>query len=121
MTRSSNLLQSDRDNALLSLMQFFISASGCRGRISAEMQATMEHADIIRTMTEEFDEESGEYPLVTAGQFWKKFRQNFCEFIQLLVKQCQYSIIYDQHLMDNVISLLTQLSDSQVCKSSYVL
>jgi cohesin complex subunit SA-1/2 len=95
-------------------MQFFISASGCRGRITAEMQANMDHADIIRTMTEEFDEESGEYPLVTAGQFWKKFRQNFCDFIQLLVKQCQYSIIYDQHLMDNVISLLTQLSDSQV-------
>ena len=32
----------------------------------------------------------------------------------ILVKQCQYSIIYDQYLMDNVISLLTQLSDSQV-------
>lgn len=34
--------------------------------------------------------------------------------MQLLVKQCQYSIIYDQYLMDNVISLLTGLSDSQV-------
>ena len=55
------------------------------------MQADMEHADIIRTMTEEFDEESGEYPLVTAGQFWKKFRNNFCDFIQQLVRQCQYS------------------------------
>ena len=64
--------------------------------------------------TPEVPRSLGEYPLVTAGQFWKKFRQNFCEFIQLLVKQCQYSIIYDQHLMDNVISLLTQLSDSQV-------
>ena len=106
--------KSDRDAALLTLMQFFISASGCRGRITPQMQASMDHADIIRRMTEEFEEESGEYPLVTAGQFWKKFRGNFCEFIQLLVKQCQYSIIYDQHLMDNVISLLTQLSDSQV-------
>ena len=65
-------------------------------------------------MTDEFEEESGEYPLVTPGQFWKKFRGSFSDFIQLLVKQCQYSIIYDQHLMDNVISLLTQLSDSQV-------
>ncbi len=49
-------------------MQFFISASGCRGRISAEMQATMEHADIIRTMTEEFDEESGQSVTVNACQ-----------------------------------------------------
>jgi cohesin complex subunit SA-1/2 len=48
------------------------------------------------------------------GQQWKKFKANFCEFVQLLVKQCQYSIIYDQYLMDNVISLLTGLSDSQV-------
>ena len=104
----------DRDGALLKLMQFFISASGCKGKITSEMQATMECGDLIRKMTEEFDEESGEYPLVTPGQYWKKFRGGFSDFIQLLVKQCQYSIIYDQYLMDNVISLLTQLSDSQV-------
>lgn len=95
-------------------MQFFINAAGCKGRITQQMQATMEHAAIIRRMTEEFDEESGEYPLIMAGQTWKKFRQNFCDFVQTLVKQCQYSIIYDQFLMDNVISLLTGLSDSQV-------
>ena len=59
-------------------------------------------------------QDSGEYPLVLSGQQWKKFRQNFCEFVQTLVKQCQYSIIYDQYLMDNIISLLTGLSDSQV-------
>ena len=110
----------DRDGALLKLMQFFISASGCKGKITSEMQSTGEHGDIIRKMTEEFDEESGEYPLVTPGQYWKKFRGSFSEFIQLLVKQCQYSIIYDQYLMDNVISLLTQLSDSQVNTSSRI-
>ncbi|XP_071445719.1 cohesin subunit SA-2 isoform X1 [Hetaerina americana] len=106
--------KADRDGALLSLMQFFINASGCKGKISPDMQASMEHAAIIRKMTEEFDEESGEYPLIMTGQQWKKFRQNFCDFVQVLVKQCQYSIIYDQYLMDNVISLLTGLSDSQV-------
>lgn len=104
----------NRDSALLSLMQFFINASGCKGKITPSMQASMEHAAIIRKMTEEFDEESGEYPLIMTGQTWKKFRNNFCEFVQILVKQCQYSIIYDQYLMDNVISLLTGLSDSQV-------
>ena len=83
-------------------------------KVTSEMQSTMEHGEVIRKMTEEFDEESGEYPLVTPGQYWKKFRTSFSDFIQLLVKQCQYSIIYDQYLMDNVISLLTQLSDSQV-------
>lgn len=49
-----------------------------------------------------------------SGQQWKKFRGNFCDFVAQLVKQCQYSIIYDQYLMDNIISLLTGLSDSQV-------
>ena len=104
----------NRDSSLLRLMQFFINAAGCKGKITPHMQATMEHAEIIRRMTEEFDEESGEYPLIQSGQQWKKFRNNFCDFVQVLVKQCQYSIIYDQYLMDNVISLLTGLSDSQV-------
>ncbi|XP_075217243.1 stromal antigen isoform X2 [Lycorma delicatula] len=106
--------KANRDTALLALMQFFINASGCKGKITAQMAANMEHAAIIRKMTEEFDEESGEYPLIMTGQQWKKFRQNFCDFVAHLVKQCQYSIIYDQYLMDNVISLLTGLSDSQV-------
>lgn len=39
-------------------MQFFINASGCKGRITPAMSASMEHAAIIRRMTEEFDEVS---------------------------------------------------------------
>ncbi|XP_013381266.1 cohesin subunit SA-1-like isoform X1 [Lingula anatina] len=104
----------ERDQALLQLIQFFIQCSGCRGKISQQMYETMEHAEIIRKMTEEFDEESGDYPLIMTGQQWKKFKTNFCEFVQVLVRQCQYSIIYDQYMMDNLISLLTGLTDSQV-------
>lgn len=37
------------------LMQFFINASGCKGRITPEI-SFMEHTVIIRKMTEEFDE-----------------------------------------------------------------
>lgn len=46
----------NRDTALISLIQFFINASGCKGRITPQMQSEMEHAAIIRKMTEEFDE-----------------------------------------------------------------
>lgn len=104
----------------------------------------MQNAEIIRKMTEEFDEvthcvtakrnfqsfkkqnqkcfclfvfcpqDSGDYPLTMPGPMWKKFRYNFCEFISVLIRQCQYSIIYDEYMMDTVISLLTGLSDSQV-------
>ncbi|XP_014368635.1 cohesin subunit SA-2 isoform X2 [Papilio machaon] len=105
--------KTNRESALVQLMQFFINSSGCRGKVTPDM-ASMDHTLIIKKMTQEFDEESGEYPLIMSGQTWKKFRSSFCEFIQTLVKMCQYSIIYDQYLMDNIISLLTGLSDSQV-------
>uniref|UniRef100_A0A8D0CN28 STAG2 cohesin complex component n=1 Tax=Scleropages formosus TaxID=113540 RepID=A0A8D0CN28_SCLFO len=104
----------DRDVALLDLINFFIQCSGCKGGVSAEMFHHMQNSEIIRKMTEEFDEDSGDYPLTMAGPQWKKFKSNFCEFIGVLVRQCQYSIIYDEYMMDTVISLLTGLSDSQV-------
>nr|XP_040133691.1 endothelin-converting enzyme 1-like isoform X2 [Ictidomys tridecemlineatus] len=78
------------------------------------MFRNMQNAEIIRKMTEEFDEDSGDCPLTMPGPQWKKFRSNFCEFIGVLIRQCQYSIIYDEYMMDTVISLLTGLSDSQV-------
>uniref|UniRef100_A0A4W6FRR8 Cohesin subunit SA n=1 Tax=Lates calcarifer TaxID=8187 RepID=A0A4W6FRR8_LATCA len=59
-------------------------------------------------------DDSGDYPLTLSGPQWKKFRISFCDFIAVLVRQCQYSIIYDEYMMDTVISLLTGLSDSQV-------
>ncbi len=48
--------KADRDAALLELIQFFIQCSGCKGKITPYMYANMEHAEIIRKMTEEFDE-----------------------------------------------------------------
>ncbi|CAJ0919478.1 unnamed protein product [Ranitomeya imitator] len=104
----------DRDIALLDLINFFIQCSGCKGTVRIEMFRNMQNAEIIRKMTEEFDEDSGDYPLTMPGPHWKKFRSNFCEFIGVLIRQCQYSIIYDEYMMDTVISLLTGLSDSQV-------
>lgn len=37
-------------------MQFFINASGCKGKISEDIQYPVDHTAIIRRMTEEFDE-----------------------------------------------------------------
>ncbi|XP_063045906.1 cohesin subunit SA-2 isoform X2 [Engraulis encrasicolus] len=104
----------DRDIALLDLINFFIQCSGCKGVVSSDMFRHMQNSEIIRKMTEEFDEDSGDYPLTISGPQWKKFKASFCEFIGVLVRQCQYSIIYDEYMMDTVISLLTGLSDSQV-------
>uniref|UniRef100_A0A9L0TD07 Cohesin subunit SA n=1 Tax=Equus caballus TaxID=9796 RepID=A0A9L0TD07_HORSE len=59
-------------------------------------------------------QDSGDYPLTAPGPSWKKFQGSFCEFVRTLVFRCQYGLLYDGFPMDNLISLLTGLSDSQV-------
>ncbi|KAK6485407.1 cohesin subunit SA-2 isoform X2 [Huso huso] len=131
--------QQDRDTALLDLISFFIQCSGCKGRVvTAEMFQSRHDTGLQKKMIEEFDEDTGlqykkfmafpwiltvtwpmdmdcgEYPLTMPGPYWKKFRCNFCEFIVMLIHQGQNSVIYDSYLMDTVISLLTELSDSRI-------
>uniref|UniRef100_A0A8C9WFR9 Cohesin subunit SA n=1 Tax=Scleropages formosus TaxID=113540 RepID=A0A8C9WFR9_SCLFO len=86
------------------------------GTARIEMFRNMQDAEIVRKMTEEFDEvvTTGDYPLTVPGSQRKKFRYNFCEFIGVLIRQCRYSIIYDEYMMDTVVSFLTGLSNSQV-------
>uniref|UniRef100_A0AAR2KBS1 Cohesin subunit SA n=1 Tax=Pygocentrus nattereri TaxID=42514 RepID=A0AAR2KBS1_PYGNA len=93
----------DREPALLDLISFFIQCSGCKGVVTAEMFQSKEDTD-----------DSGEYPLVMSGLYWKKFRSHFCEFVSVLVAQCQYSVIFDNYLLNTLISLLTELSASCV-------
>lgn len=79
------------------------------------MMETLDKPKIIRQLVEEFDEEAGgDYPLIMTGPQWKKFRSGFCEFVHTLIRQCQYSIIYDQVLMECIINFLIPMSDSQV-------
>ncbi|NWU32409.1 STAG2 protein, partial [Dyaphorophyia castanea] len=104
----------DRDVALLDLINFFIQCSGCQGMVTAEMFQSLHKKDVMRKMTETFDKDNEDYPLIRTGPYWKKFKANFCEFIAVLVQQCQCSILYDNYLMDTIISLLTGLADSMV-------
>uniref|UniRef100_A0A8C5MR61 Cohesin subunit SA n=1 Tax=Leptobrachium leishanense TaxID=445787 RepID=A0A8C5MR61_9ANUR len=91
-----------------------MKACSCKGVVSREMLEQMQNADIIQKMTEDFNEESVDYPLSFSNPTWKKFRLNLGEFLETLMSYCQYSVIYDEFLMDSLISLLTGLSDSQV-------
>ena len=36
------------------------------------------------------------------------------EFVDSLIQQCQHSIIYDEYMLDTLVSWLIRLSDSQV-------
>ncbi|XP_074838987.1 cohesin subunit SA-3 [Carettochelys insculpta] len=104
----------DREASFLELVNFFIRSCGCKGVVTPEMFRKLQNSEIIQQLTEQFDEDSAEYPLVLSSLPWRKFRAGFCELVAVLVRRCQYSIIYDEFLMDTLISLLTGLSDSQV-------
>ena len=48
--------QANRDEALIELMQFFLDSAGCKGKLTQAMYLKMEHVDMLRVMTEHFDE-----------------------------------------------------------------
>ncbi|XP_032742936.1 cohesin subunit SA-3 [Rattus rattus] len=104
----------DENAGFLELVNFFIRACGCKSTVTPEMFKTMSNSEIIQHLTEEFNEDSGDYPLTAPGPSWKKFQGSFCEFVKTLVCQCQYSLLFDGFPMDDLISLLIGLSDSQV-------
>uniref|UniRef100_A0A672PV14 Cohesin subunit SA n=1 Tax=Sinocyclocheilus grahami TaxID=75366 RepID=A0A672PV14_SINGR len=128
----------DRDTALLDLISFFIQCSGCKGMVTAEMFQSKKGTDVMSKMVEDLDEDTGlqykkflafpwiltvtwpldmdggEYPLIMSGLYWKRFRSHFCEFVSVLVAQCQNCVIFDGYLLNTLISLLTELSDSRV-------
>lgn len=107
--------RANQEAATWELLEFFVRSSGCKTRITQEMRMTMDNAKIVRLLIEKFSEESGgDYPLILSDPQWKKFKVSFCEFINIFVKRCQYSIIYDQFLMEKLISFLITLADSQV-------
>lgn len=59
-------------------------------------------------------QDGAEYPLTQSGPYGRWFHTEFCDFVSVLVAQCQHCVIFDGYLMSVVISLLTELSDSYV-------
>ncbi|XP_063743447.1 cohesin subunit SA-2 isoform X2 [Eleginops maclovinus] len=104
----------DRDTSLLDLISFFIHCSGCKGVVTAEMCQSREDRHLRSKMVEELDEDSVDYPLIQSGPEGRWFFSEFCDFLSVLVSQCQHSVIFDSYLMNTLISLLTELSDSLV-------
>ncbi|KAM4732683.1 cohesin subunit SA-1 [Anableps anableps] len=103
-----------REEGLLVLINFIVQSCGCKGVVSREMFETMENAEIISTLTKEFNEDSVNYPLSTPGPQLKRFKAGLCEFVRVLVRSCHNSVVYDEFLFPSLLALLTGLSDSQV-------
>lgn len=45
---------------------------------------------------------------------WLILQVNFMDFVYSLIQQCQHSIIYDEYMLDTLVSWLIRLSDSPV-------
>lgn len=94
--------KSNREHALVQLMQFFINSSGCRGKVSPDM-AQMDHTLIIKKMTQEFDEVPITILLQVSAEMqpvlWAFFRMEktwtFCIHSKLFItsKGLQYFLI----------------------------
>ena len=104
--------QEDLDTALLEMIQFFISASGSKGTVTPELYRCIGNGfqEVLKTMTDNFAEESAEYPLTTTGQNFRRFKSTLGEFIGQLVRQSsEAELLYDEFMMDYVLQLLAEL------------
>ncbi|KAM3850030.1 cohesin subunit SA-1-like [Diretmus argenteus] len=103
-----------REAGLLELINFIVQCCGCKGVVTRDMFDNMQNAEIISSLTNEFREGSENYPLCTPGPQWKRFKAGLCEFVRVLVRSCQNSLLYDEYLFSSLMALLTGMSDSQV-------
>ena len=58
---------------MVELVQYFVLCCGCHAKITMEMFRG-ETTEVIRSLTENFAEDSGEYPLIATGPSQKKFK-----------------------------------------------
>ncbi|KAM9023158.1 cohesin subunit SA-3-like [Ara ararauna] len=104
----------DRETGFLELINFIVCSCGCQGVVTPQMFRDLQNSEVIQQLTEQFKEDSSEYPLSLNTRPWRRFRDGFCELLTAVVQRCQYSIIYDEFLMGSLISFLISLTDSQV-------
>uniref|UniRef100_A0A8C6WHK0 Cohesin subunit SA n=1 Tax=Neogobius melanostomus TaxID=47308 RepID=A0A8C6WHK0_9GOBI len=129
--------EKERDPSILDLISFFIQCCGCKGMVAAEICHSKDGSNIKNKMVDKLDEASGlqykrflafpwiltvtwpldgdvEYPLVQSGPCGRWFHSELCDFMSVLVAQFQHSVLFDSYLMNALLSLFTQLSDSSV-------
>ena len=108
----------NQDEASIDLINFMIKSCGCRGKLSKSILKSKDYNEAINELIDYFDtqndDSASDYPIINAQPQFKRFKVNFIEFIQLLIQKCQHSILYDQFMLDNLLTFLICLSDSQI-------
>ncbi|XP_032940138.1 cohesin subunit SA-3 [Catharus ustulatus] len=69
----------EREAAFVELLNFSVRACGCQGVVTPEMFRELQNSEIIRRLTENFQEDSPLYPLSQRSQPWRRFCSGFCE------------------------------------------
>nr|XP_041568189.1 cohesin subunit SA-3-like [Taeniopygia guttata] len=67
----------DREGAFLELLNFTVRSCGCRGVVTPQMFRELQNSEIIRRLTETFQENSPEYPLSRRSPPWRRFWVDF--------------------------------------------
>ena len=111
----------NQEQASIDLINFLIKSCGCRGKLSKSIFKSKEYTDAINELVDYFDtvndegsSSAADYPIINTQLQFKRFKVNFIEFIQQVIQKCQHSILYDQFMLDNLLTFLICLSDSQI-------
>jgi hypothetical protein len=98
-----------RDQALLELAKFLVSASGSRVVVTADM-LELEPEELVGRAAELELLPAGPCPAAAPGPGGRPFRGNFTELLRQVVDKAGGAILCDGVLMDRVASLATSLS-----------
>ncbi|KAI6661551.1 hypothetical protein LOD99_13424 [Oopsacas minuta] len=109
------LYVSDNTTGLTELVKFIIESCGCNATLhTAVLTSDRGIVQAIQELTQGFDEDSGDYPLIMSGPLYKRFRNNFSEFIERVMFCCQHGPLYDEMFLPSLLEWLVGLADSQV-------
>nr|CAD2171791.1 unnamed protein product [Meloidogyne enterolobii] len=102
------------DQAIAQFLQTIVASCGCSAKLDVNMVHNMDMNLIVTRISEYFDEESCDYPLMMTSPQWKRFRSNLGDFVTLFVCRCKNNILFDVTLMDSLIQLLASLSSNAI-------
>ncbi|XP_074387557.1 cohesin subunit SA-3-like [Zonotrichia albicollis] len=118
----------------LELLNFTVRSCGCRGVVTPEMFRELQNSEIIRRLTETFQEDSPEYPLsMTSPEWrrfrsgfsellavlWRRFRAGFCELLAVLVVRAQHRELHDGFLWRRFRSGFSELLSVLVLRAQH--
>ena len=93
------------------------NSSGCKGIVTPDLYRGIGGGfqEVLKKMTDDFQEDGSEYPLTINYQNFRQFKQRLGDFLHQFVSQsAEAELLYDEFMMDYVLQLLIEMSASPV-------